>query len=173
MMIGGVSGHRDIIVQSRSLMHTGAIEPVYIESNFIGGPVTSVGKVGWQALGVASKVNNAVNKIGAKTVGQGFNSFSAFKRAFGPAGPDQAWHHIVEQTPGNIAKFGNQTVHNTGNLMKLPHGTGTIHAKVPGHYSSILPFTNGQTVRKWLSTQSFQAQYDYGIQTLKNFGWTP
>lgn len=159
--------------ESRSLMHTGAIEPVYIESNFIGGSVTSVGKVGWQVLGAAGKVNNAVNYIGAKTVGQGFNFFSAFKRAFGTAGPDQAWHRFVEQTPGNIAKFGNQTVHNTGNLMKLPHGAGTIHAKVSGHYSSILPFTNGQTVRKWLSTQSFQAQYDYGIQTLKNFSWTP
>lgn len=32
--------------------------------------------------------------------------------------------------------------------------------------------TNGQTVRQWLSNQSFQAQYDFGIQTLKNSGWT-
>lgn len=118
---------------------------------------------------------NAVSLVddAVEGVGQGFNSFSAFKRAFGPAGPGQAWHHIVEQTPGNIAKFGNQAVHNTGNLMKLPHGAGTIHARVSGHYSSIQPFTNGQRVRQWLSTQSFQAQYDYGIQTLKNFGWTP
>ena len=91
----------------------------------------------------------------------------------GPAGPGQAWHHIVEQTPSNIAKFGNQAVHNTGNLIKLPNGPGTIHMRVSGHYSSIQPFSNGQTVRQWLSTQSFQAQYDDGIQTLKNFGWAP
>lgn len=89
----------------------------------------------------------------------------------GPAGPGQAWHHIVEQTPGNLAKFGNQTIHNTGNLMKLPHGAGSIHARVSGYYSSIQPFTGGQTVRQWLSTQSYQSQYNFGIKTLKQFGW--
>ncbi len=144
--------------------------------SLIKGAVKTLLKRGAKELaeeGVEQGLKQGVKQVAAKGVGQGFNSFSAFKRAMGPAGPGQAWHHIVEQTPGNIAKFGNQAVHNTGNLMKLPHGAGTIHARVSGHYSSIQPFTNGQTVRQWLSTQSFQAQYDYGIQTLKNFGWTP
>ena len=104
---------------------------------------------------VASEVAAGARLLGddiAKGRAQGFNSFSAFKRAMGPAGTGQAWHHVVEQTPGNIATFGNQTVHNSGNLIKLPHGAGTIHARVSGHYSSIQPFTNGQTVRQWLST---------------------
>jgi hypothetical protein len=48
---------------------------------------------------------------------QGYRSFRAFKRAMGPAGPGKAWHHIVEQTPSNLAKFGNETIHNTGNLI--------------------------------------------------------
>lgn len=108
--------------------------------------------------------------VAAKASTQGFRSFSAFKRAMGPAGPGQAWHHIVEQTPGNLARFGNETIHTTGNLMKLPHGAGSIHARVSGYYSS---FTGGQTVRQWLGTQSYQAQYDFGIQTLRNFGWVP
>lgn len=119
-----------------------------------------------------SNAITAVSKVAAKGSTQGFNSFSAFKRAMGPAGQGQAWHHIVEQTPGNLAKFGNQTIHNTGNLMKLPHGAGSIHAKISGHYSSKQFFTNGQTVRQWLSTQSYQAQYDYGIKMLKQFGGT-
>jgi hypothetical protein len=104
---------------------------------------------------VASEVAAGARLLGddiAKGRAQGFNSFSAFKRAMGPAGTGQAWHHVVEQTPGNIATFGNQTVHNSGNLIKLPHGAGTIHARVSSHYSSIQPFTNGQTVRQWLST---------------------
>ena len=125
---------------------------------------------------IKTPLSGMVRKVGgnaAKTVGQGFNSFSAFKRVMGPAGSGQAWHHIVEQTPGNIAKFGNQAIHNTTNLMKLPNGAGSIHAKLSGHYSSKQFFTNGQTVRQWLSTKSYQEQYDYGIKMLKQFGWIP
>jgi hypothetical protein len=103
----------------------------------------------------------------------GFSSFSAFKRAFGSAGKDQALHHLVEQTPGNIAKFGAEAIHNTGNIIKLPHGAGSIHARLSGHYSSKQFFTNNQTVRQWLSTQSYQQQYEYGIKMLKQFCQTP
>ncbi|MEN1785784.1 MAG: RHS repeat-associated core domain-containing protein, partial [Bacteroidota bacterium] len=104
---------------------------------------------------------------------QSFTSFSAFKRAMGPAGPDKAWHHIVEQGGNNISRFGARRIHNTKNLIKLPHGKGSIHAKISGFYSSKQPFTKGETVRQWLSTQSYKQQYDFGIKTLKRFGWTP
>jgi RHS repeat-associated protein len=107
-----------------------------------------------------------------KNLGKGFRSFDAFKRAFGSAGNGQAWHHIVEQTPGNVARFGNQMIHNTENLIKLPHGSGTIHNQVSAYYSSIQGFTNGQTVRSWLSTKSFDEQFEFGIDVLKKFGWT-
>ena len=125
------------------------------------------------SFGSGSRIRAALSTVDDATKGasQGFRSFSSFKRAMGPAGPGQAWHHIVEKTPGNLAKFGNQTIHNTGNLMKLPHGAGSIHARVSGYYSSIQPFTGGQTVRQWLSTQSYQSQYNFGIKTLKQFGW--
>ena len=91
----------------------------------------------------------------------------------GSAGEGNAWHHIVEQRGNNISLFGAETIHNTNNLIKLPHGAGSIHAKVSGFYSSKQAFTGGQTVRQWLSTQSYQQQYDFGIKTLKQFGWTP
>jgi YD repeat-containing protein len=105
--------------------------------------------------------------------GIGFNSFNEFKKAYGTAGTGKAWHHIVEQNPGNIAKFGAQRIHNTANLIKVEHGAGTLHAKVSGYYSSIQPFSNGQTVRQWLSSQTYKQQYDFGIKILKQYGWTP
>lgn len=46
--------------------------------------------------------------------GIGFGSYRAFTRRVGPAGPDQEWHHIVEQTPGNRARFGSTMINNTG-----------------------------------------------------------
>jgi hypothetical protein len=91
----------------------------------------------------------------------------------GPAGPGQAWHHIVEQTPGNIARFGAEAVHNTGNLVPLAHGAGSIHARISGLYSSIRPAITGSntlTVRQWLSTQSFEAQAAFGRQAIENVG---
>jgi hypothetical protein len=103
----------------------------------------------------------------------GYSSFNAFKAAYGSAGKGNAWHHIVEQGGNNVSRFGAETIHNANNLIKLPHGAGSIHAKVSGFYSSKQAFTGGQTVRQWLSTQSYQQQYDFGIKTLKQFGWTP
>lgn len=40
------------------------------------------------------------------------------------------------------------------------------------YYSSKQPFTNGLTVRNWLSGKSFKEQYDFGMKTLKQFGWS-
>jgi RHS repeat-associated protein len=112
----------------------------------------------------------ATGEIGSR---QAFNSFRAFKRAYGRAGDGIAWHHVVEQTPGNVSKFGAQNIHNTRNLIKLQHGKGTIHARISGYYSSKDFFTGGQTVRQWLSTQSFQQQFEFGMKILFEYGWKP
>lgn len=91
----------------------------------------------------------------------------------GPAGPKLAWHHIVEQTPGNVARFGPEAIHNTVNIIRLPHGAGTIHAKISGFYSSVRPEITGSNtlrIREWLSTQSFEAQMEFGVRALKNVG---
>ena len=86
-------------------------------------------------------------------------------------GEGQAWHHIVEQNATNISNFGAEQIHNTKNLIRLQHGKGSIHAKVSGYYSSIQPFSNGVPVRKWLSSQSYNTQSNFGIKTLKMYGW--
>ena len=108
---------------------------------------------------------------GGKYITKGYQSFRAFKRANGSAGVGKSWHHIVEQNPKNIKRYGPEMIHNENNLVKIPSGKGSIHAKISGHYSSKPSFLNGMTVREWLSTQSFEAQRAYGLQILKQFGY--
>ncbi|MEZ5515430.1 MAG: hypothetical protein R3F58_16330 [Steroidobacteraceae bacterium] len=108
-------------------------------------------------------------RVGA-ALGQGFRSHSALTRALGPAGPGRQWHHIVEQTPGNIGRFGAEAIHNTGNVVRLD---ATNNGRISGFYSSIQPFTGGQTVRQWLGTQSFDEQVRFGLDTLRRFGVGP
>jgi len=113
------------------------------------------------------------SRVGTNLSGQGFRSFYAAKQFLGNAGKGNAWHHIVEQGGTNVQRFGAEAIHNTNNLVRLPHGKGTLHNKISGYYSSKQPFTNGKTVRGWLRNKPFSEQYNFGIQKLKDFGWTP
>jgi RHS repeat-associated protein len=115
-------------------------------------------------------VSRVVGRAGSKAAGHGFRSFSAFKRAMGRAGDGRNWHHIVEQTPANVRRFGPETIHNTQNLINLD---SAVHREVSAYYSRIQPFTGGQTVRQWLSTQSLDAQHQFGTQVLRDFGAVP
>jgi RHS repeat-associated protein len=102
------------------------------------------------------------------TKGQGFHSFSAFKRAMGRAGPGKHWHHIVEQTKGNVAKFGAERLHNTQNVVRLD---AAFHRQLSAFYSSIrwrITGSTSMTVRQWLSTQSFEAQTAFGQRAIDN-----
>lgn len=72
---------------------------------------------------------------------KGFNSFRDLKAELGSPGEGNAWHHIVEQS--QIGKSG---------------------------FSSNEVFTGGQTVRQWLTGQSFQEQFDFGMDLLKQYG---
>ena len=56
-------------------------------------------------------------------------------------------------------------------MVKLPHGKGSIHAKVTGYYNSKPEFTNGLTVRNWLKTKNYEEQFEFGIKVLESFGW--
>ncbi|NOJ95880.1 hypothetical protein HMI51_23460 [Corallococcus coralloides] len=119
------------------------------------------------AVAMAAKPPASTTPGGARS----WNSFSALKRARGPAGTGKQWHHIVEQTDGNVRRFGPQALHNTDNVIAIDEA---IHQRISGYYSSKAPaLTGSQTVRQWLSTQSFQAQKDFGMMTLKRFGAIP
>jgi hypothetical protein len=99
-----------------------------------------------------------------------FRSFSEFRRAMGSAGPGKEWHHIVEQTPGNVERFGPEALHNTGNVIAIDK---TLHQRISALYSSKARVAEGLTVRQWLSSQSFEAQRDFGVDTLRRYGAIP
>jgi hypothetical protein len=103
--------------------------------------------------------------------GSGFRSwgsFSGFRSAMGSAGEGKQWHHIVEQTPGNVERFGPHALHNTQNVIPLEK---KLHTRVSALYSSIRQNITGSdslTVRQWLSTQSYEAQRKFGLRAIEN-----
>jgi hypothetical protein len=97
-----------------------------------------------------------------------WGSFGGFKSAMGKAGPGKEWHHIVEQTPGNAKRFGGEALHNTENVIALDKA---LHDKVSAFYSRIRFFVTKSTrltVRQWLSTQSYEAQREFGLLAMEN-----
>ena len=124
----------------------------------------NAGHLGLAVIGVLPE-GTAVKEV--EGAAQGFRSFRAFKNAMGRAGPEMNWHHIVGQTPGNIARFGPEAIHNTQNLIRMD---ARIRGLVSKYYSGKDFFTGGQTVRQWLSDQSFEEQMQFGLDTLRRFG---
>ena len=47
-----------------------------------------------------------------------------------------------------------------------------IHIKISAYYSKVYDFTNGLRLRDWLAGQSFEVQYQFGLDVLKMFGVT-
>ncbi len=89
-------------------------------------------------------------------------------KARGSAGPNKEWHHIVEQTDGNVRRFGATAIHNTENAIALDKA---LHDMSSAFYSSKKPrITNSElmTVREWLRGQSYQAQRDFGLLAIEN-----
>lgn len=99
-----------------------------------------------------------------------FNNFKDLKAELGSPGEGNAWHHIVEQSQIGKSGFSSSQINNVNNVVSIPHGKGTVHAKISGFYSSKRPFTGGKTVREWLSGKSFQEQFDFGMDILKQYG---
>jgi hypothetical protein len=97
-----------------------------------------------------------------------WGSYSGFKSAMGSAGPGKEWHHVVEQTPGNLKRFGGEALHNTENVTALGK---TLHTDVSRLYSSIrwrITGSHTMTVRQWLGTQSYEAQREFGLLAIYN-----
>ncbi|WP_434781945.1 SitA5 family polymorphic toxin [Corallococcus caeni] len=156
---GGAAG------ASRIGVHVASLEQVRAVS-VSGGVITLA--LPSTAVAMVAKGSGAPPAGGVRS----WNSFSALKRARGPAGPGKQWHHIVEQTDGNVQRFGPQSLHNTENVIAIDE---TIHQQISRYYSSKdLVTTGGQmTVRQWLRGQSFQAQRDFGMRILMRYGVTP
>ncbi len=101
-------------------------------------------------------------------VGVGFSSFPALKRVLGSAGEGRHWHHIVEQA--QAGKFGREAIHSKDNVISL---NVDLHNKVSAYYSSKPFFTEGQRVRDWLRSQSFDEQKEFGLRTIERILGNP
>ncbi len=104
---------------------------------------------------------------------RGFAKFEDFKKFWGPAGRGRAWHHIVEQTAANIARFGATSIHNPSNMVPLAHYKGSVHMQISGLYKSNQQKITGHakmSVRQWLSTKSFAEQYQFGLEAMARVG---
>jgi hypothetical protein len=124
------------------------------------------GAVAMVARGGSGSFAAQVNPAGYRA----FKSMRDFKKAMGPAGENKNWHHIVEQTPGNVERFGPQALHNTENVMAID---ARVHRDISAFYSSRQEITGGRVVREWLRGQSYEQQRAFGLMILKRFGATP
>lgn len=105
--------------------------------------------------------------------GIGFNNKQQLRSAMSP-GPGEQIHHIVEQTPSNIVNFGAKAIHNTANAVPVAADVHIGSGSISAYYSSkIFDISGDQTIRQWLSGQSFDAQYQFGLKTLSQFGVLP
>ena len=126
-----------------------------------------VHNTGVKPCSAGNAVEGGVNLIPNK----GFKTFNDLKAYLGNPGQGNQWHHFVEQSQiGKRANFNSEQVNNINNVIAISSGSGSIHSKISAHYSSKFDFTNGQTVRDWLSTKSFEEQFEYGKQLLEEFG---
>jgi hypothetical protein len=58
-------------------------------------------------------------------------------------------------------------IQNTDNLIAVDKAT---HTKISGYYNTkSFDFTGGLSVRDWLAGQSFEKQYEFGMNALKQF----
>ena len=98
----------------------------------------------------------------------GFDSFKAFKKEFGAAEQGYEWHHIVEQSQIKKSGFPPQQIHNTSNMIQVEK---SVHHQITGYYNAkYFEFTYGESVRDWLSGQTFEFQTEFGVKVLKGFG---
>ncbi|GEM_PF-4494072 len=111
---------------------------------------------------IYTAADSALEAANAAKGARCFRSFRALKRAF-PNSPGKIYHHIVEQRDANIAKFGVEAIQNMENVVEV---APEINQALADYYSSIRPFTGGQTVRQWLGGQSFGEQYAFGMRAL-------
>jgi RHS repeat-associated protein len=124
----------------------------------------------------AARVEQSVARAAPTTLenvvanGIGFDSSRQLRSAMAPGAGEQI-HHIVEQTPGNLAAFGAQAIHNTANAVPVAASTHIGKGSISAYYSGIdRNFSETMIVRKWLSGQSYDDQYQFGLDTLRRFG---
>ncbi len=111
--------------------------------------------------------DGTIKRLGLVPESSCFQPFDVLKRALGPAGEGNVWHHIVEQRAANIGQFGAEAIHNTQNVVVVSR---EVNQAIANYYSTIQSFTGGLTVKQWLGSQSWVQQFEYG-KSIPNKAW--
>jgi hypothetical protein len=75
----------------------------------------------------------------------------------------------VEQCQAKTTRagFDAELIHNPNNVIAIDK---EINQLIANDYSKTYGFTDGKTLRDWLNTQSYEVQYQYGLDFLKKYG---
>lgn len=119
-------------------------------------------QVGRSGLLVHNSCTVPTPRVDASTL-PGYRSFSAAKRALGSPGQGNVYDHVVEQSQAARSGFAKTEINHPFNMNPVSARTNQIKAN---YYSTKQPFTGGQTVRDWLTGQSFKDQYAFGMDVL-------
>jgi len=107
-------------------------------------------------------LNNSDPKL-SDVQDQGYVSFDNLKEAIGSPKGNGTWHHIVEKD--NLAEFDDTQINNINNVVSV---SKDVHDMITAHYNT--KRSDGRTVREWLSTKSFEEQWKYGTDLLRQYG---
>ena len=122
---------------------------------------------------ITSQMDDVVEGINdiSKIPDKGFPNYDKLRAYLGKPGSGYQWHHIVEQSQIDKAGFTSEQVNNLRNIVKIPGGyKGSIHSEISKIYSSKQIYSEGLTVRNWLSKKSFEEQFEFGLEMLKEYG---
>lgn len=102
----------------------------------------------------------------------GYSDFNKLREAIGDPDRGSNWHHIVEQEQGEdrLAGFRPDQINNVNNIVSVPSGAKDVHQDITKYYNSVQDFSEGKTVREWLSGKTFEEQFDFGLDKLREYG---
>ena len=83
-----------------------------------------------------------------------------------PSWPAYECHHIVEQTP-NTGKIPNELLQGRENIVKIPY---YIHRDISDYYSTNQKCLGDITPREYLRGKSYEEQYQFGLDVLRDRG---
>jgi hypothetical protein len=139
--------------------------------NYVGAGVYQAAALLDAALGIATlglstrlaAAGRTAAAEGAALFRRAFDSREQLLRYLGRAPEGMQWHHIVEQS--QAAQFGQRRIQSVENIVAIPI---EANQKLNAFYSSKRYFSKPDRVRVWLRRQSFEEQYEYGMERLKH-----
>ncbi len=169
VIIGGIAGTiaGGIVGAAKSKTKTGKVKTSeVIKSGAVGGIGGTLLGIAVGALGYGVTV--LLNPQTRDAAQQGYDTFAQLKENLPKPAPGNQYHHIVEQSQITRSGFDPKMVHNVNNITEI---SKELHYKISGYYSSIPTNieTSGMRVRDYLTGQSFDSQYEFGIKVIELF----